>query len=177
MPVTLALEADAATQLALSLQHARRILAAVLEARTEKRRGWAEGCICWLESPAAEDAADAVQAASRRLQAARRAWLAQDAEAREDEEEREESWEAQWLGEGLSAATLPTVFAFLPHKALPRGACVEWQLTAHDGRTAYGVQEEDDDEDEQEEGEAGAPTVSEGECPLLGSLLGPQNAD
>jgi hypothetical protein len=157
VPTTLELADDEATQIALSLQHARRVFHVALEMRAATQRGWIEGCICWLESPAPGAEAQA----GRRLEAARDAWQEQDPFVRGDEndEEHEPSWNAQWLGADFAVDQMPTVFAFLPHKALPRGACVEWQLTGHDGTRShdaapdedadkFGYDDDDDDEEE-----------------------------
>lgn len=89
--------------------------------------------------------------ARKLLGAASAAWRVQAGAA--DEEDAEDSWEAQWLGQDIKPSALPTLYVFLPPAALPRGAIVEWQLTAHDGRAAQGVDQEIEhceEDDEQE---------------------------
>lgn len=144
-------------QIALSLQHARRIFKAVLEDhRVEKRYGWIEGCICWVEEVSEE------RETAKRLNACRSAWDGQGAISEEDDEQGSETWDEGWL-QGSEQKSVPVVYAVLPRSALPRGAIVEWQLVAHDGRRvapSIPADEDDDDDEEEEEGEAGVPARS-----------------
>lgn len=158
---------DEATQIALSIQHARRIFKAVLEDhRVEKRYGWVEGCICWVEEGDGQDATE------RRVHACRTVWDAQKARQEGDDDddgddvvEKRDEWDEGWL-QGSKQEHIPIVYAVLPKKALPRGAMVEWQLVAHDGRRVIpshkndNTDDDDDDDGDTEEGEAGSPTRS-----------------
>ncbi|PWN87135.1 hypothetical protein FA10DRAFT_256461 [Acaromyces ingoldii] len=142
-------------QIALSLQHARRIFKAVLEDhRVEKRYGWIEGCICWVEEGSEE------RETAKRLNACRSAWDGQGAISEEDDEQGSETWDEGWL-QGSEQKSIPVVYAVLPRSALPRGAIVEWQLVAHDGRrVAPLIHADEDDDDDDDEGEAGVPVRS-----------------
>lgn len=143
------------TQIALSLQHARRIFKAVLEDhRVEKRYGWIEGCICWVEEGSEE------RETEKRLNACRSAWDGQGAISEEDDEQGSETWDEGWL-QGREQERIPVIYAVLPRSALPRGAIVEWQLVAHDGRrVAPLLPADEDDDDDDDEGEAGVPVRS-----------------
>jgi diphthine-ammonia ligase len=139
LPATLQLAIPPSLEIALSLQHARRVFNATLEGRAEKQRGWIEGCICWIDD-------------LRWLSAARNAWQAQSGN------ESTVGWEAEWLGAGLTVDDIPVTFVVLPKVALPRSASVEWQLFAHDGQAVPNSNDSDDDDDD--DGEASTPTFS-----------------
>lgn len=135
VPADLSLPEDEPTQAALSVQHARRIVTATVNdlGGRKVQRGWVEGGVCWIEH--GEDV-------HARLEMARHAWLAQSGED-DDEEEEEEGWMGKTEGKqvGLLMVTLP-------RGALPRGAVIEWQLTAHTGRVPPPISAVEVDEDE-----------------------------
>lgn len=172
-------------EVVLSLQHARRILRVVQEARAEKGLGWVEGCLCWLDAEASR-AGDGRGKSSGLLRASRAAWNAQlrvgdgsDEDYEEDEEEDESS--SAWLGILPSGPSPPVLFVSVPSGALPRSAAIEWQLAAHTGRAVSlewrdggqdgrpPLSDDDDDEDDEgeEHGEAGLPHIVSGECGWL----------
>lgn len=194
LPVDLSLPSGSgqegvAMQYALSLQHARRIFTAVLEERNRGGKGWVEGGVCWIASPTVECESEL----SERLKAALRCWAVQDSasgiapvgqstaqsSSEEDEDEDAEEQASDWLfgSEGIvnrsewqGSQALPMLYAHLGEKDLPRGAAVEWQLTAHDGRRQSsksakdaGTGEVDEDEEYDESDEAERPVVRHGE--------------
>jgi diphthine-ammonia ligase len=147
LPATLQLASPPSLEIALSLQHARRVFKATLENRVEKHKGWIEGCICWIDDV-------------RRLAVARSAWQAQSIDTGDEQSDGDEElgWEAEWLGAGISSKEVPITFIVLPKGALPRSACVEWQLFAHDGQAVASPDESDDDDND--DGEAPPPAIS-----------------
>lgn len=180
-PVDLSLEEDLPTQVALSLQHARRIYEAALEERARNGKGWVEGGVVWLSGTS--DIRDRIRSA------AFAAWDAQSPEFESgdddsDDDDEESSSSQNWLfgtdgvhhsqshldaGSARSLAharSLPMLYAQLEDGDLPRGAAVEWQLTAHDGRRRSALERTssgdggDDDEDEEDASEAARPQVS-----------------
>lgn len=134
-----------ATQLALSLQHTRKIFQSILEERSRQSYGWIEGGVVWLAGQE-EDL----------LEATFLAWNAQSLSQEESKGSVEDGTEVkghasyQWLfgahvshfndalgtlqGRVSSHHDLPLLYVQLEPDALPKGAAVEWQLTGHDGR-------------------------------------------
>lgn len=190
LPVDLSLPTGyegVAMQYALSLQHARRIFAAVLEERNRGRKGWVEGGVCWIARPAV----GGEEGESSRLKAALRCWGAQDsasyiapeedaiAQSSLEEDEDVEEVNSDWVfgsdgihnrSERRGAHALPMLYVHLGERDLPRGAAVEWQLTAHDGRrqrraiaAEAGSGEVQDDEEYDENEEAERPVTRHGE--------------
>jgi len=159
-PSDLSLPDDSDVQNMLSLQHVRRVLYSVLEQRAHKRKHWVEGGICWLEQQGSKDA---TRTLSRK---ASTAWLGRvpsgDDEDENDEDQHkpddEKYWHRQWKGDVDTTKRLPIVFAVLPHGCLPRGAKVEWQVTARTGLLEAGEQD-----DEMDDPEAGPPLQISGE--------------
>lgn len=144
LPKDLSLPSDALQQYALSLQHARRIFAALLEERGRNGKGWIEGGICWI----AGDRDNAVETAVA-------CWEAQssDDDDDDDQDDDEATTGHDWLfGEAgivnktslTGSNALPMLYAQLGESDLPRGAAVEWQLTAHNGQRQQALQEDDD---------------------------------
>lgn len=179
-------------QVALSLQHARRIFAAVLEgegvkkgrdespslASSHQSKGWIEGMICWLDEEGLESdstlSTDQDRSFASLLSMAQAAWSIQSSpESFEDSEEGgeeemgelEKEWHSSWLGQESKSTSdqnqaIPALFVAVPEGALPRGARVEWQLTAHTGQAL--VRDVDAEEDEDEKSVA-VPEGSSGE--------------
>lgn len=191
LPVDLSLptgQEGVAMQYALSSQHARRIFAAVLEERNRCGKGWVEGGVCWIAQPPLGRESEG----PNRLKAALRCWGAQDSasymaaggqsavqEAEDDDGDIEED-DADWLfgtagivnrsTERRGAHALPMLYVHLGEKDLPRGAAVEWQLTAHDGKRQRKLSARDagagagveDDEEYEESEEAERPVARHG---------------
>lgn len=136
MPSDLSLP-SVAMQNILAIQHARRIYGAVMGdmASRDTDKGWIEGGICWVESD--------------NLSGARDAWLAQIPSDSDDDDNDgaqfandQDGMEAEvcWLGKHVSDSRSlpPMMFVSLGKGSLPRGAAIEWQLTAHTGRVVSG---------------------------------------
>ncbi|PWN53245.1 hypothetical protein IE53DRAFT_196350 [Violaceomyces palustris] len=147
-------------EVALSLQHVRRVVKATLESRIDKGRGWIEGGVCWLEGSKVGDVKGAKEA-ERLKRSAHAAWISQSRSALKglgkQVEEGEDlvddddggridgeddglgaedlRWDSSWLGKNTLAQEIPLLYATVPHGALPKGAAIEWQLTAHTGRS------------------------------------------
>ncbi|KAK0550366.1 hypothetical protein OC846_003701, partial [Tilletia horrida] len=155
-PADLTLPSEFDRQCALSLQHARRIHAAVLEgAHIPIGSASIEGGVCWLED--IEDPTVQPDGRLTRVLGAQAAWSAQspaqlEEDAGSDDDETERLDETKWLGAGRTPSDLPMVFAFVPHSGLPRGAAVEWQLTACTGRSVRGDPASDDEAEDVETG-------------------------
>lgn len=159
LPSTLQLAQDVPLQIALSLQHARRVFKATLESRAEKQKGWIEGCICWLDD-------------LQWLAAAQRSWQLQY-------NNDEDGWESTWLGESLRSDSVPATFIILPKGGLPRAAAVEWQLFAHDGKAvskAHDGSDQAGDGYESQDGEAPDPEVSSKEVIHYAGCVGSYRA-
>lgn len=154
VPATLQLARPPSLEIALSLQHARRVFKATLEGRAEKQRGWMEGCICWI---------DDVQW----LNAARRAWQAQSSH-----NDDVLAWEADWLGAGLAVKDIPVAFVILLKGALPRSASVEWQLFAHDGQGVFNAEKETDADGNEDVDDYGGEAPTPTAVAEIGSLGG-----
>ncbi|PWY98963.1 hypothetical protein BCV70DRAFT_201181 [Testicularia cyperi] len=187
IPSTLELENDGAMQAALALQHARRIVQAVLGdmGGRDVQKAWVEGGVCWSHTDA--------------IGVAHQAWLAQvsqqdqdqdqddedgdgDADADADDDDDDDKGPTQsWLGAHVNSPHQlpPLLFASLPTGCLPRGAAVEWQLTSHTGRVASSAvaedvlnvkaravqdadnaRDEDDDDEEEEEDQLGSDATA-----------------
>ncbi|KAE8230581.1 hypothetical protein CF326_g4416 [Tilletia indica] len=149
-------EEDFDLQCALSLQHARRIHVAVLEGAGVQPTdvdAAVEGGLCWIEN--VKDGSSGRLA--DRIAKARAAWSAQsylsettrDGDEDSDDDTADEDNIASWLGgkAGRSATELPILYVVVPFQGLPRGAGIEWQLTACTGRSAASTLENDDDDD------------------------------
>lgn len=118
-PCTLDVPSSPSLQLALALQHQRRIALAVREWGTQ---GHIEGGICWL----------AMQPDHSWSEAVGRAW---QAESEADESHcahahpHAQSFDDNaWLA--TTASTIPLLCVYLGRDALPKRAVAEWQLTA-----------------------------------------------
>ncbi|KAE8212829.1 hypothetical protein CF327_g3565 [Tilletia walkeri] len=144
-------------QCALSLQHARRIHVAVLEGAGVQPTdvdAAVEGGLCWIEN--VEDGSS--RKLADRIAKARAAWSAQsylsettrDGDEDSDDDTADEDSIVSWLGgkAGRRATELPILYVVVPFEGLPRGAGVEWQLTACTGRSAASTLENDDDDDD-----------------------------
>ncbi len=188
-PSDLSLPDSFEEQAVLSLQHARRILRAVLEQSANAKKHWVEGGVCWLEAP--EGGSSAVAARRRLAGLAAQVWHGDDhadeGDADSDDDDgdgsaqkseayfEETRWHAQWKGPSMRQADyerIPLVFAFLPTGALPRRAKIEWQLTAQTGTgEAQGDRPEEsndvksDGEDSDDDGDG---SESAGALPQLG---------
>ncbi|KDN39245.1 hypothetical protein K437DRAFT_270346 [Tilletiaria anomala UBC 951] len=148
-PADLSLPPDADMQLLLSLQHARLILHAVLEQRAILAPGahWVEGGICWLD-----EGADGLHLDQK----ANALWQSQvaidEVTDRVQEMPVHQRWHLEWLGSKAHTQGVapPIAYVTLPPGSLPRGASVEWQLTAHTGEATAAA---DDDAEENAEPE------------------------
>lgn len=132
-------------QTVLSLQHARRIFKATLGDMGGRGvdRGWVDGGVCWVQQ-------------GQDLGVVESVWRSQLEDGEEEEGEEGESW----LGQTQGGEGPPMLFVTLPKGALPRGAAVEWQVTAHTGRVPPPLVDQgegsaaktgNDDEDEEDD--------------------------
>ncbi|CAD6935957.1 unnamed protein product [Tilletia controversa] len=177
-------------QCALSLQHARRIHVAVLEGaglQPADADAAVEGGVCWIENVDVDDASSAKLAC--RIAKARAAWSTQpsssdpehnsdggnsdDEQFSDDEDPRTRTQQNEitpWLagdGRQAKATDLPMLYVVVPFQGLPRGAGIEWQLTACTGRSAAvassTLEDEDDDEDSPSWGLSKSSHIQRGE--------------
>ncbi|KAL9939536.1 hypothetical protein V8E36_001353 [Tilletia maclaganii] len=146
-------------QCALALQHARRIHLAVLEGAGISSVGDAavEGGICWI----ADGPEGLTNIRLDRVCKAHAGWVSQasaalgieDAADDDSDDSNPDTARADvaastdWLGVGRRPEDLPMLYAVVPAQGLPRGAGVEWQLTAVTGRSASQRKDSDEDSD------------------------------
>lgn len=129
VPASLDVPADVATQIALALQHARRIVLATREWSYAAHEGHVEGGVCWIASDRPAAMADAVHAV----------WTSTPAD--DLAHAHQQGDDAAWLGERRTSP--PLLVLQLAPDALPKHAAVEWQLTANTGRTRRAPEDED----------------------------------
>ena len=136
-PATLRVPPDEALQLALALQHVRRIVLAVREWSYAQSEGYVEGGLCWVASRHADALGAAVTQAWRE---------ACETSADDDVGHAHQQGvdDTTWLGEGRTPESIPLLLVRLADDALPKQAAVEWQLTASVGRSRF-VETEDDE--------------------------------
>ncbi|GAA5889506.1 hypothetical protein JCM5296_005970 [Sporobolomyces johnsonii] len=115
--LTLPSPPDFALEVALSLQHVRRVAKAASEARWE---GWCEGGVCWLADGAGEGEW------RRRVRGARAGWQAFE----EDDE----------------GQVQPAPMLFVTAAQLPKGASIEWQVTWATGQRDTADEDEESDD-------------------------------
>lgn len=137
-PATLRVPPDEALQLALALQHVRRIVLAVREWSYAQSEGYVEGGLCWVASRHADTLGAAVA----------HAWGEAHSAATDEDDavhaHQQGVDDTTWLGEDRAPGELPLLLVRLAEDALPKHAAVEWQLTASVGRSRF--VEADDDE-------------------------------
>ncbi|KAK0537017.1 hypothetical protein OC835_001841 [Tilletia horrida] len=158
-------------QCALALQHARRIYLAVLDgAAVSISDAIVEGGICWIENleegsgaPLLGRVVKAQVAWARQSQLSAET-IGQEDTTGEDGDEEEDNFATSWLGGHRQAAALhlPMLYAVVPFRGLPRGAGIEWQLTACTGRRATTRTVEATDEDDNDMDPAAVQTLERG---------------
>ncbi|WFC96253.1 diphthine--ammonia ligase [Malassezia brasiliensis] len=136
-PATLRVPPDEALQLALALQHVRRIVLAVREWSYAQSEGYVEGGLCWVASRHA----DALGAAVAQTWREACATSADDDAVHAHQQGVDDT---TWLGESRTPESMPLLLVRLADDALPKHAAVEWQLTASVGRSRF-VEAEDDE--------------------------------
>ncbi|PWN45965.1 hypothetical protein IE81DRAFT_319817 [Ceraceosorus guamensis] len=181
-PMDLSLAEDVPTQHAMALQHARRILQVALDAQGRASAHWIESCICWLEdgpsSCGQSGSFSLLDERQRRLRTAKAAWNAQianrasgsDSGSDAEDEAQSPSFDETWLGSHASPSSIPITYALLPFGALPRGAAVEWQLTANDGSRGtarYPADDEANDANQEADSDSDGDSEEGVEMPLF----------
>lgn len=132
-PATLDVVPEPALQVALALQHVRRIVLAVREWSYAPTEGYVEGGVCWVATRHAHALSRAIGAV----------W---HTEADDDSAHaHQQGDDTAWLGEGRSPLQTPLLLVQLAPDALPKHAAVEWQLTASTGRSRFGPADDEED--------------------------------
>lgn len=130
-------------QVALSLQHVRRVKRAATEGRW---KGWSEGGICWIRMPSSwkSEEDSCLSEWRRRVRCVTESWEAFERDdLLEDDSHGESDDDNDNDGEGRPAPLL-----CVQAEDLPRAASVEWQLTWATGLQVNGPRQEDDSDDE-----------------------------
>ena len=123
VPATMQLCGGLAEQVALALQHARRIVLATREWNYSSREGFVEGAICWITSAEMHSLVSSI-------------WSAQpDTDTEHPHQHLDDS---TWRG----APVPPLLVVQVSCDGLPRAAAAEWQLTTNCGRATYDSEDE-----------------------------------
>ncbi|WFD44088.1 diphthine--ammonia ligase [Malassezia psittaci] len=141
VPASLAVPGDIPSQIALSLQHIRRIVIAVRGWSYAQNEAYVEGGICWVATTQAD-------LFSRTLANVwNEANKAEDLDSEPKHAHQQIDDESVWLGSNRDPASIPLLVIQLAQDALPKQAAVEWQLTANTGRSQYDANTLDQDAD------------------------------
>ncbi|WFC99529.1 diphthine--ammonia ligase [Malassezia yamatoensis] len=141
IPASLCVPNDISSQIALSLQHVRRIILAVRGWSYAPHEAYVEGGICWVATTQAN-------LFSRILANVwNEANTAQDLDSKPQHAHQQIDDESVWLGESRNPASIPLLVIQLAQDALPKQAAIEWQLTANTGRSQNDADVSEQDSD------------------------------